>query len=425
HTTFQYRSGGYVATTGDEHVLYDADGNEIKQWQGNDESTASTYHPAAGGNFTLTDPQGTVTEYTGDGRLVQQRAKDGTLTTFQYRGDSYVATTGDDHVLYDKNGDEVKQWQGNDESSAKTYHKLDGGHYTLTDPQGTVTEYTGDGRLVQQRAKDGTLTTFQYRGDSYVATTGDHHVLYDKNGDEVKQWQGNDESTAKTFHQLDGGHYTLTAPDGTVTEYNDKDQPIRVDRPGQPPETIAWQPNGDYVVTQGDQHSRYNGKGQLLETWTGGDESLADHYQYLANGDLVITGPDGTTTEYGPDGKPVTTTEPDGTKIIWKADLAALNAAIVSVQAERDALEVDLKSVKTTFTNIQSSWQSPAGTSFSLLSDDFTKATRDLTDALDEALRRMRSSYNNYVDSEEKNAATIMQINQEGHKLANQAGGGS
>ncbi|HEY3505734.1 MAG TPA: WXG100 family type VII secretion target [Actinocatenispora sp.] len=423
-TTFQYRGDDYVATTGDEHVLYDAKGNEVKQWQGNDESTAQTYHPLAGGHYTLTDPKGVVTEYTGDGHLVRQNS-DGTVTTFQYRGNNYVATTGDHHVLYDGDGNEIKQWQGNDESTALTYHGLGGGHYTLTDPKGTVTEYTGDGHLVQQRKSDGTLTTFQYRGNNYVATTGDHHVLYDGDGNEIKQWQGNDESTAKTYHGLGNGHYTLTDPDGTVTEYNGKDQPILVTKPGQPPETIQWLSNGDYIVTQGDQHSRYNGKGQLLETWTGGDESLADHYTYKSNGDLVITGADGSTTEYGPDGKPIWTTEPDGTKINWKVDLEALHNAITAVQAERDGLETDLKSVDGVFTNIQDNWKSPAGTSFGLLSTDFHKATRDLTDALDEALSRMRSSYKNYVDSEAKNSSIIAQINKEGHKLAGQTGGGA
>ncbi|MEV6598526.1 hypothetical protein AB0M36_16860 [Actinoplanes sp. NPDC051346] len=423
-TTFEYRGDQYVATTGNAHVLYDANGNEIKQWEGDDESSASFYHTLGNGNYTLTDPKGTVTEYADGGHLVKQTGADGKVTTFEYRGDIYVATTGNMHVLYDANGNEVKQWEGADESSASFYHTLGNGNYTLTDPKGTVTEYADGGHLVKQTGADGKVTTFQYRGDQYVATTGNMHVLYDANGNEIKQWEGNDESTASFYHKLPNGHFTLTDPAGTVTEYNEQNQPILVQKPGQVPETIQWQPDGTYIVTQGIEHSKYNSNGQLLKTWTGSDESVASHYKYLSNGGLIVTGPDGS-TEYGANGMSITTTTPDGKVINWKVDLQALNDAITSVRRARDVVEGDLQRVKGVFTDIQGVWRSPAANSFTMLSGDFTKASTDLMATLDEGLRRMHASYQNYVTSEEKNSSIIMQIGNEARKLAGQAGGAS
>src|SRR5690348_6831302 len=140
----------------------------------------------------MTQSDGSVVDYDASGHAIRQTWPDGRVTTFQYRGDQYVATTGDQHVLYDAGGTEVKQWQGDDEGSAAAYHSVANGDFTLTDSEGT-TEYTADGHLVRQVA-DGRTTTFQYRGDQYVATTGDEHVLYDGNGNEIKQWQGDDES---------------------------------------------------------------------------------------------------------------------------------------------------------------------------------------------------------------------------------------
>ncbi|WP_344314316.1 hypothetical protein, partial [Fodinicola feengrottensis] len=297
-TTFQYRGDDYVATTGDDHVLYDSSGHEIKQWQGNHESSATFYHRLANGHYSLTDPDGTVTERTTDGHLVQQISH-GQVTNFQYRGDNYVATTGDDHVLFDGSGHEVKQWQGSDESSAAAYHSLGNGDYTLTDPDGTVTERTTDGHLVQQ-ISHGQVTNFQYRGDGYVATTGDDHVLFDGGGHEVKQWQGNDESSAAAYHSLGNGDYTLTDPDGTVTERTTDGHLVQQTSHGQ---VTNFQYRGDnYVATTGDDHALFDSAGHEVKQWQGNDESSAAAYHSLGNGDYTLTDPDGTVTERTTDG---------------------------------------------------------------------------------------------------------------------------
>ncbi|WP_163573532.1 RHS repeat domain-containing protein [Fodinicola feengrottensis] len=421
-TNFQYRGDGYVATTGDDHVLYDNNGNEIKQWQGSDESKAALYHSTGKGQYTLTDPDGTVTEYA-DNHAIRMTTAKGQVTTYQYRGDGYVTTTGDDHVLYDNNGNEIKQWQGGDESKAALYHSTGKGQYTLTDPDGTVTEYV-DNRAIRTTGPNG-VTTYEYRGDGYVATTGIDHVLYDNNGNEIKEWKGNNESSAALYKSLGNGHYTLTDPDKTVTEYNENNKPVRVDKPGQPTQTIQWLPNGDSIVTQGDQHFKYDGKGALLESWTGNNESVADHYTYNDNGDLVVTGSDGSTTTYGPDGRPITTVlnDKDKTHIDWATDLPKLNAAVGAVQKERDGMELAIQYVTGIFRSVEDSWKSPAGDSFVALSTDFFKATGSLLGMLDEAVVRMRSSYQNYVESEAKNASFFAQINAEGQKAHGHLGG--
>src|SRR5438132_3333924 len=172
-TTFQYRGNHHVGTTVPTQLSSDPAGHEIKQWQGSDETAAAQYHDLGNGDYTLADSTGT-TEYTKDGHLVEQTAPDGTTTTFQYRGDQYVGTTGDEHVLYDASGNEIKQWQGDDESKAQIYQDNHNGTYTLRDPQEeTSTTYNkADSHLISQVNKDGSVTTFAYRGNQYVGTTG-------------------------------------------------------------------------------------------------------------------------------------------------------------------------------------------------------------------------------------------------------------
>ncbi|MFG1605275.1 hypothetical protein, partial [Actinoplanes sp. NPDC049265] len=281
-TTFDYRAAGqYVATTGDHHTLFSSDGVQIKQWAGLDESSAAFYHRLSDGDYSLTDPTGAVTEYTADGELIRQTV-DGHVTTFEHRpGGQYVATTGDQHVLYGADGVQLKLWTGADEAQAATFHQSPDGGYTLTDPSGAVTEYNADGEAVRphtagpqpdaaehsrpgggrtvtdsngdvtefssdghlvRQVADGQVTTFQYRGDDYVATTGDQHVLYGSDGVEIKQWTGADESQAAAYHKLAGGRYSLTDPNGDVTEFSSDGHLVRQVADGQ---VTTFQYRGD------------------------------------------------------------------------------------------------------------------------------------------------------------------------------------
>ncbi|MFG1610857.1 hypothetical protein [Actinoplanes sp. NPDC049265] len=414
-TTFSYRGNGdYVATTGNQHVLYNSEDKELKQWTGDDESKAALYADNGDGTYTLTNTDGTSTTYeSGSNHFVSQVNKDKTTTTFSYRpnGD-YVGTTGNQHVLYNSAGDEIKQWTGDDESQASFYHDNGDGSYSLTDPDGTITTYDSvSNHYIKQVKKDGTVTTFQYRADgSYVGTSGDLHVLYNADGTEIKEWKGDDESSASFYHKNDDGTYTLTEPNGTVTTYNAQGQAIRIHKPGEEDQVITYNPDGTYVVTQGAHHWKYDKSGMLLEEWEGMDESKAYKYKYNDDGTLTITGPDGTNT-YGANGMPIS-----GDFLV---DLKALSDAMVSIKTQRNQVESDLVEVKNTFTGMVDDWDSPAGRSFQELTGDFMNASLDLVSTLDEGLRRMHVAYNNYVASESQNAATIAAIDAAGQKLKN------
>ncbi|MGW1062307.1 hypothetical protein [Micromonospora rubida] len=417
-TTYEYREGGqYVGTTGDMHVLYGKDGLPVKVWQGDGEASASVYSWSPDKSFSLTAADGTVTEYTKDGDRVRLTSPDGVVTTYEYReGGQYVGTTGDLHVLYGKDDKPIKVWEGDGEASAAYYKYLPNGGYQLDGPDDVV-EYSADDRLVSRTMKaDGTVTTYAYRDDdSYVGTTGDTHVLFGKDGVPIKVWEGDDESTASTYKALDGGHYTLTDPDGVVTEFDETDRPIRIEEPGEQPQTIEWLPDGSNIRTQGDDHSKYDANGVLVQMWTGNDPSIGTRFHYPPGGGVITEGPSGTTS-YGADGKPVVTITPEGEQITWKVDLPALNEAANSVQKAKDLIEMRLQTVQRNFENIQSMWMSPAGNTFSLLAGNFRKASDVLDEALDEAVQRMRSSYQNYLASEAQNAANIAEIAKAGHK---------
>ncbi|WP_433349839.1 hypothetical protein [Micromonospora sp. CA-111912] len=414
-TTFDYRGDQYVGTTGDSHVLYGADGSPAKVWKGDDEGSASTYSRSPDGSYSLTDPDGSRTSFSADDRMVERVGPDGEVTTFAYRGDQYVGTTGDSHVLYGEDGNPIKVWNGDDESSAAFYKNLPGGGYQLDGPDGVV-EYSADDHLMRSVSKeDGTITTYEYRGDQYVGTSGNTHVLYGSDGIPIKIWQGDDESKASTYKVLDDGHYALTDPDGVVTEYNETDQAVRIEKPGEQPQTIDWLSDNSYIVTQGDGHSKYDAEGHLVQTWTGNDPSTGTHYHYPSGGGVVTQGPNGTTS-YGPDGRPIVTISPDGKVTTWRVDLPALHEAANSVQKARDLIAERLKTVQRNFDTIQSMWMSPAGNTFSLLAGNFKKASDVLDEALGEGVQRMRSSYLNYVISEEQNAANIAEIAKAGHK---------
>jgi hypothetical protein len=349
----------------------------------------------------------------GSNNYVSQVNKDKSVTNFTYRGNGeYVATTGNQHVLYDKDHNEIKQWTGEDETKASFYRENGDGTYALTDPDGTVTTYQmGSNNYVKQVKADGTLTTFQYRANGeYVGTTGNLHVLYDANGNEIKEWKGDDETKAQLYHKNSDGTYTLTDPDGTVTTYNTQGKAVLIHKPGEQDQIITWNPDGSYTVAQGAMHYRYDANGMLLESWEGEDSSKSHKYKYNDDGTLTITGPDGTNT-YGANGMPVSGT--------FLTNLKALSDAMTSIRKERDAVETDLVQVKNTFTGISEYWNSPAGRSFQELSGDFMNASLDLVSTLDEGLRRMHVAYNNYVASEQQNAASIAAIDAAGQKLKN------
>jgi WXG100 family type VII secretion target len=88
-------------------------------------------------------------------------------------------------------------------------------------------------------------------------------------------------------------------------------------------------------------------------------------------------------------------------------DLAALSDATNRISGERDAMQGGIQSLRSTFGLIEDHWQSPAGTSFVGLTANFNSAADNLMAVLDDAIGRMRTSYQNYASTEATNTQNL------------------
>lgn len=59
------------------------------------------------------------------------------------------------------------------------------------------------------------------------------------------------------------------------------------------------------------------------------------------------------------------------------------------------------------FEAAQDFWKSPSSSSFEMMAEWFTKASRDLEDILAEAAGRMETAYGNYVQAEHSNTRNV------------------
>src|SRR5260370_13694098 len=91
----------------------------------------------------------------------------------------------------------------------------------------------------------------------------------------------------------------------------------------------------------------------------------------------------------------------------FMVDLAALSEAISKMSGERDAMQGGIESLRSTFTNVEDHWQSPAGSSFVPLTTNFNSVTDQLMAVLDDAISRMRTAYQNYVATEAGNTKNL------------------
>ncbi|MFL6117906.1 MAG: WXG100 family type VII secretion target [Catenulispora sp.] len=91
----------------------------------------------------------------------------------------------------------------------------------------------------------------------------------------------------------------------------------------------------------------------------------------------------------------------------FKVDLQELLDASVSIQAEASAIKANVARLATCFRLVENNFQSPAGQSCAELQKTFNRATENLSSLLEEMVRRMRHSYENYKRSEETNAQNL------------------
>jgi WXG100 family type VII secretion target len=93
---------------------------------------------------------------------------------------------------------------------------------------------------------------------------------------------------------------------------------------------------------------------------------------------------------------------------LFSVDLAALSDAISQVSGGRDALQGGIQSLRSTFTDVETLWQSPAGKTFTELVTHFNSVTDNLMDVLGEAIDRMHVAYENYASTEQTNTSNLL-----------------
>ena len=91
----------------------------------------------------------------------------------------------------------------------------------------------------------------------------------------------------------------------------------------------------------------------------------------------------------------------------FMVDLAALSDAIGQVSAQRDAMQAGIQSLRSTFSNVEDHWQSPAGTSFVEVTTHFNSVTDNLMAVLEEGISRMNTAYQNYSSTESTNTQNL------------------
>ncbi len=139
---------------------------------------------------------------------------------------------------------------------------------------------------------------------------------------------------------------------------------------------------------------------------------------HLDQGTGIFTADDGSFFFLGKNGIVPAKPEPDGSYLLgdgstvmtpkaWSVDLPALHDAIYSVSFQRDSIESGVRSIRFTFKNIEDHWRSPAGDSFVVVTTNFNSVIDNLMAVLDEAIGRMRSSYQNYLSTEGANAKNL------------------
>jgi YD repeat-containing protein len=361
----------------------------------------------ADGSFTEQFASGTTETFDRSGRLSAESMPDGTrFTSFDGQG----RPTGG----LMPNGTGFALTYNTDRSSVETF--TDGSRETI-DPTGKVltqttadgtrfADFDGAGRPHSGVLANGTRFTMSYPpGGGVVDYFADgSSTQFDPGGNPVRQvtadgtvftsFDGQGRPTAGTSggmpftmgYGANGASFERMA-DGTVTEFDAQGRPTRT------------------VTPDGTQFTSFDSRGRP----TGGITTDGSHFgiTYDDKGDVFQHAPDGSVTEFGPDGRPIKTWTPDGVEIDWAVDLAALHAAAGGVAAQRDQMQSSIAGLRTVFEDIAGMWRSPAGKNFEPVRTDFNKVTDTLTHLLDEAVDRMYQSYANYAGTEQTNTRNL------------------
>jgi YD repeat-containing protein len=172
--------------------------------------------------------------------------------------------------------------------------------------------------------------------------------------------------------------------------------------------TVELSPTGkviQQVAPDGTVFDGFDGQGRPTSGTTAGGTHFTTTYD--AKGDTFQHFGDGTTVEYDPNGHPLKTWTPDGTEITWAVDLPALANAAFRTGVEQQLIENAARSLKAAFTSIEGIWSGPAAESLPPLANAFQTVTDQLVALLGDAVNRMKTSYQNYVQAETTNTNNL------------------
>jgi YD repeat-containing protein len=437
-------------------VLYGTDGSPIRQWnvdgsivsfdaQGQPQTRATVdgaNHPSPAPASTATHPALVVDQPDGQGRPVGVTFPDGTRAVYQYQPDggrvvqysTGVVTTEDGagHILTERLPDGTVFTSF--DSAGRPVGTTPGGQplrvQQPTDapampPDPAAVVHPG-AQVVRQVTSDGTVFDGfdgQGRPTSGVSSDGARFtVTYAPKSDPSQQPPANRAAqpppagnalppgapdAAAPDNTNAGAPTSGTTPDGTrfTTTYDAKGDSFEHLADGT---TVEFSPSGKVirqVAPDGTVFDGFDGQGRP----TSGTLPDGTHFTttYDAKGDTYQHFGDGTTVEYDPNGNPLKTWTADGTEITWAVDLPALAHAAFRVGVEQQLIENAARSLKAAFTSVEGMWSGPAAESLPPLANAFQTVTDQLVALLGDAVNRMKTAYQNYVQAETTNTNNL------------------
>ncbi|MET7695303.1 WXG100 family type VII secretion target [Streptomyces sp. NPDC005483] len=86
----------------------------------------------------------------------------------------------------------------------------------------------------------------------------------------------------------------------------------------------------------------------------------------------------------------------------WAVALGELHSAIGKVKGYSGEIQSCLSQIGTEFDKLGEAWRSPASATSEPVTEWFRRASQDLHELLEDMVRRMQVSYDNYLDAETK-----------------------
>jgi WXG100 family type VII secretion target len=91
----------------------------------------------------------------------------------------------------------------------------------------------------------------------------------------------------------------------------------------------------------------------------------------------------------------------------FKADLDQFNAAITQVSQAQDGIVESFRQLRNELANVESTWLSPAGTTYSDAQQVLNSSISQMLDVLDQMVSRMKVTLQNYQQAEQANTQNL------------------